>query len=135
MTAEKSFDWQEYMQLARELAGRPEEGSVRTSISRAYYFVYNLAMIRAKANGYTPTPGESTHVQLWRLFGGSPEPECQRLSQMGLRLKQKREKADYESAYIRIVEDVEAVLEDAADFAVRLRKLPGRHPNPGSVRR
>lgn len=134
MKAEHAFDWSEYLGLARELANRKEESCLRTSISRAYYFVYNLALNRAKVNGYVPAPGESSHAQLWRLFGQNPDAECQRLSQTALRLKRNRERADYEPIYSRISDDVEVVLSDAAAFAGALNRLPSRHPNPGSVR-
>jgi predicted secreted protein len=79
--------------------------------------------------------GESTHGQLWRLFNQSPEPECIYLGQIALRLKEKREKADYRSVYRRIEEEVPQVLSEARDFAARLGRLAPRHPNPASVRR
>ena len=104
-------------------------------LSRAYYFIYNLALNRGKQDGFASKQGESTHKQLWRLFQESPEPECKRLGQIAFRLKLKRENADYEPLYRRIEEDLPEVLSDAQDFADRLDRLPPRHPNPESVRR
>ncbi len=131
---DQPFDWSEYLTLAQELASRTEEGCLRSALSRAYYCVYNLAFTRAQRNGFQPAQGESTHAQLWRLFSKSPEPECITLGQIALRLKLKREKADYHPFYRRIQEEVPDVLADAQDFATRLGKLAARHPNPQSVR-
>jgi hypothetical protein len=129
------FDWSEYLKLAKELAARKEEACLRSSLSRAYYYVYNLALTRAERNGFVSVQGESTHGQLWRLYSQSPEPECICLGQIALRLKEKREKADYRSVYRRIEEEVPQVLSEALDFAARLGRLAPRHPNPASVRR
>jgi hypothetical protein len=129
------FDWSEYLKLAKELAARKEEACLRSSLSRAYYYVYNLALTRAERNGFVSVQGESTHGQLWRLYSQSPEPECIYLGQIALRLKEKREKADYRSVYRRIEEEVPQVLSEALDFAARLGRLAPRHPNPASVRR
>jgi hypothetical protein len=133
--AEQPFDWTEYLKLAEDLATRHEEACLRTSLSRAYYYIYNLALIRAERNGFVSVQGESTHGQLWRLFSQSPEPECIYLGQIALRLKEKREKADYRPVYRRVEEEVPQVLLEAQDFAARLGRLAPRHPKPLSVRR
>jgi uncharacterized protein (UPF0332 family) len=131
----KPFDWSRYFQLADELAKRGDEASVRTALSRAYYYVYHLALQRAQANGFTTLTGEGTHKQLWRNYSGSPEPDCQTLAEIAARLKEKRERADYHQTYNRISDEIPGMLADARDFADRLRRLPSRHPNPVSVRR
>lgn len=133
MTA-RPFDWHEYFKLAQELAARKDEARLRSALSRAYYYVYHLALNRAKLNGFAPRAGESTHMQLWRLFELSPEPECMSLGHVALRLKEKRERADYEPVYRRLEDEVLPILEDAQEFAVRLGKLPQRHPDPKSQR-
>jgi uncharacterized protein (UPF0332 family) len=132
--ANQPFDWTGYLALAQEFATRNEEACLRSSVSRAYYFVYNLALSRAERNGFVYKPGESTHVQLWRLFSKSPEPECFYLGQIALRMKQKRKMADYGSFYRRIEEEVPQVLLEARNFAARLGKLAPRHPDPSSIR-
>jgi hypothetical protein len=99
--ASQPFDWAGYLRLANELASRNDEACLRSSLSRAYYYVYHLALIRARRNGFQARPGESTHVQLWRLYNGSPEPACLNLGQMALRLKEKRERADYDSVLVQ----------------------------------
>ena len=129
------FDWSEYFRLADELGRREDEASLRSAISRAYYYVYHLALARAEANAYRTLPGEGKHMQLWRVFSTSPEPDCQKLAVIAARLKEKRERADYESYYARIAEEVPVLLADAREFAALLGRLPGRHPDPKSMRR
>jgi uncharacterized protein (UPF0332 family) len=128
------FDWSQYLRLAEELAKRPEESAQRSALSRAYYYVYHLALQRARANGFTRLDGESTHKQLWRNFNDSPEPDCRKLAELAGRLKQKRERADYDDQYMRLAEEIPEMLLDAQNFAARLQRLNPRHPNPASIR-
>jgi uncharacterized protein (UPF0332 family) len=133
--ASATFNWSQYFRLAGELGSTTDEAYLRSALSRAYYYVYHMALKRAEANSYKPLPNEGTHSQLWRLFGSSPEPDCQRLAAIALRLKEKRERADYESHYARVADDVPAVLAEAQQFVAMLNRLPARHPNPQSQRR
>jgi uncharacterized protein (UPF0332 family) len=128
------LDWLEYYNLAIELARRPEEAYLRTAISRAYYCVYHLGLQRAEANDFTPIRGESTHNQLWRIFKGSPEYACRQLGEIAMRLKEKRERADYRDVFPRVADEVPNVLADTQAFVEGLRRLPARHPDPKSVR-
>jgi uncharacterized protein (UPF0332 family) len=128
------FDWSNYLGLAVELGNSTDEASLRSVISRAYYCVYHLALARAMANEFNVRPGEATHAQLWRVFNTSPVPECQRLGTIAARLKEKRERADYENYFARVAEEVPGLLADAKEFAERLNRLPSRYPNPKSMR-
>ena len=101
-----AFNWSRYLDLAKDLGSRHDEASLRSAISRAYYHVYHLALQRALNNGFQPARGESTHHQLWRVFSDSPEPDCQRLAFIANKLKEKRQRADYEGRYSRAAEDV-----------------------------
>ena len=134
MTRPMPFDWLEFLTLAEELGERADEGSLRSALSRAYYYVYHLALRRAQDNNFKATPGEGTHTQLWRVFSTNPEPACWKLAEIAVRLKEKRERADYNLSYPRLQEEVPDVLADARDFATRLARLPARHPNPKSQR-
>ncbi len=134
MIVSAPFDWSAYLTLAEELAIRADEASLRSALSRAYYYVYHLALKRAQTNGFKAVPGEGTHIQLWRLFSQSPESACKHLAQIAGRLKEKRERADYELVFVRLREEVPQLLADARDFAKRLANLQDRHPSPSSVR-
>ena len=134
MTWPMPFDWSGFLTLADELGKRGDEASLRSALSRAYYYVYHLALRRAQDNDFKPLSGEGTHAQLWRVFSTNPEPDCRKLAEIAVRLKEKRERADYNPFYARVREEIPDVLADARDFASRLAKLPARHPNPKSQR-
>ena len=126
------FDRSQFLTLAAELAERTDEASLRSALSRTYYYVYHLALKRADDNGFKHLPGEAMHAQLWRLFNDNPEPDCRKLAEIGARLKDERQRADYNTIFARIQDEVPDVLADARDFAARLSRLPSRHPNPKS---
>jgi uncharacterized protein (UPF0332 family) len=129
------IDWSEYLRLAEELGERRgDEAALRTSISRAYYYVYHLALKRAETNNFRAQRGEPSHVQLWRVFSENPDAECRRLGDLGSRLKENRRRADYDTVFVRAADDVPTILSDARDFALRLSRLPARLPNPASQR-
>jgi len=132
--ATQPFDWSQFLALAQGLAARGTEACCRSSLSRAYYYVYNIALARASQNGYVRREGESSHSQLWRVYNLSPEQECIRLGQIGLRLKAKREQADYDRNYPRVEDELPGLLNEAQEFAARLANLPIRFPNPASMR-
>lgn len=134
MTAPTPFDWSGFLRLAEELGKRADEASLRSALSCVYYYVYHLALSRAEANQFKPLPGEGTHTQLWRVFSTNPEPDCRKLAAIALRLKEERERADYNPLYARVHEEIPHVPADAHDFATRLIKLPARHPNEKSRR-
>jgi uncharacterized protein (UPF0332 family) len=133
--AAQSFDWSKYHDLANELSKRHDEASLRSALSRAYYYVYHIALERAEANSFTVRAGEGSHTQLWRVFSGSPVAECQKLAEIASRLKQKRERADYNQRYVRIEEDIPEMLDEVGQFAVKLKQLDHRLPNPASQRK
>jgi hypothetical protein len=128
-----AFDWGEYLTLATTLAGQADEASQRSSVSRAYYYVYHLARTRAENNGFRPVDG-GVHRQLWSLYKGVPVPECQQLGVMGDRMKVRRERADYQGVYPRLTEEVADMLERAREFSERLGRVDARHPNPAAQR-
>jgi uncharacterized protein (UPF0332 family) len=129
------FDWSDYFKLAGELAKRTEDSCRRTAIGRAYYYVFHLARKRIEANGFTLFPGGDSHKQVWEKFSGSAEADCKKLGEIAKRLKEKRQRADYDDFYARLGDNVPAVLADAQDFAYRLARLPSRLPANIGVRR
>lgn len=131
--AAAQFDWSKYLELAEELGKRVDEASRRSAISRAYYYVYHLALERAEANDFIAVIG-GVHTQLWQLFTASPDPDCLKLGTIAVRLKKLRERADYEPMFVRIDEEIPFVLEDAQVFAALLSKLPARHPSKRAMR-
>jgi uncharacterized protein (UPF0332 family) len=126
----EQFDWADLYKLADELSKREDYASLRTAMGRAYYYVYHLALDRARLNGFTTISGEGTHTQLWRNYSASPDPSCSGLAIIATRLKEKRERADYNDYYKRLKDDIPEMLADASDFAAKLKALPARFPDP-----
>jgi uncharacterized protein (UPF0332 family) len=122
------FEWAEYLTLADELSKRTEESCRRSAMGRAYYYVYHLALARSIANGLVVRSGEGTHTQLWRIFSQSPDPSTRKLGELAKRLKEKRERADYNAYYSRLEEEIPEMLADAKAFATALSALPARFP-------
>jgi hypothetical protein len=123
-----SFDWNNFLLLAEELADRDDVASKRTAISRAYYFMLNLALARAKARGGWPL-AESTHNWCWQQYQAGPDSVCQRLGLAGQRIKAKRVRADYENAdFANLPQEVQRVLLEARKFRQDLAGLDPRYP-------
>ncbi len=123
------FDWTNYLTLAEDLAKKQDEASKRTAISRAYYFVYNIASDRVLANGGRFPGGESSHNWCWSKYEKGPDPTCIQLGVSGQRMKVRREWADYKKGHKqRLDDEVQLMLQDARDFQRDLGRLPARCP-------
>jgi hypothetical protein len=123
-----SFDWNNFLVLAEELAQRGDEAAKRTAISRAYYFIFNLAYARAEVSGGIFVAGDR-HAQCWRRYMATPDPACQKLGIAGDRMKGRRISADYEApTKARLDDEVRRSLEEARQFSADLTALPTRFP-------
>lgn len=125
------FDWTNYLILAEELAGKADEASKRTAISRAYYFVFNIAFARAEITA-GHLPGEyGSHKWCWEKYMGTPDPACRQLGNNGQRMHAKRVRVDYKKGDIlRLDEEVRRTLADARQFQIDFANLPPRYPLP-----
>jgi hypothetical protein len=125
-----AFDWNEYLRLALELQKRSDEASLRTAISRAYYFVFNTAQNRPAVALYIHDPKLPIHKELWSLYERN-DGECKRLATLANRLKLKRVKADYQDlSYTRVADDLRGVIMDAKACAAILASLDPSLPKP-----
>ncbi len=126
------FDWINYLTLAESLAEEPsDEASRRTAISRAYYFVYNIASDRLRSRGAQFPGGESPHNWCWNKYRKGPDPTCVQLGINGQRMKPRWEWADYKKAdKPRIDDEVTLMLAEARDFQRDIGNLPARYPFP-----
>lgn len=124
------FDWSGYLDLAQELQKRTDEASLRTAISRAYYFVYNTAQNRPAVSEYRLDPKLPKHEELWSLYERN-DGECKRLATIANRLKFKRVKADYQNfSYTRVADELRGVITDAKTCAEILAALDISLPRP-----
>jgi uncharacterized protein (UPF0332 family) len=99
-----SFDWPDYLALARSLSGDAdvtpsEEARLRSALSRAYYGVYGSARAVAKLHGYTPQRFETSHQTLIRYFKESPDRARKSIGLNLERMQKNRERADYERRF------------------------------------
>ncbi len=123
------FDWQEYLRLAQNLSTNTDEASKRTSISRAYYFVFHLASKRAIDNGYPP--GTANHQGLWAHYQKDMSSrDARQLATLGTTMKNVRVLADYKAVVPSLQDQMEQQLRDAADFLLKLNALPPGSPPP-----
>ena len=97
-----SFDWHEYLVLARELAGSPtvpsiEEARLRSAISRAYYAAFGRARLHLSAvEGDTGIPATSeAHQQVGDNFAANPDPLHRLIGEHLRTLRLNRNLADY----------------------------------------
>lgn len=93
-----SFDWNEYLQLAKHLGGLRNEAASRTAVSRAYYCAFHAASLSLKSNNITTNPkyARDRHLQVWKIYIDSSDRDCVRIGNKGQRLKIERHAADYE---------------------------------------
>ena len=132
--ATQPFDWAQYYKVAGELSTHAEEAYLRTSISRAYYYIFHLGRKRVWDNGFALNRGDA-HKQVWGKFSDSPDHRCRKLAEDAKRLKEKRERADYEPHYPRIDKDAPIVVTLAAQFATGLTNLDAALPRNTGVMR
>ena len=127
-----AFDWRSYLTLAKTLAAATnDEASWRSAVSRSYYSAFNLAMLRATANGYKNKSDETgnSHKLLWELYSRNTDnAECRRLSLLGPRMKRRRVKADYDSHVNRLPDELKDAIEDADECVIILSSLPREFP-------
>ena len=98
-----SFDWLEYLDLARELAGSTtglssQEARLRSAISRSYYAAFCKARnhLRDKEGVDTIPNGGQVHSYVRNQFTRSPDRVRKRAGTNLNRLRIDRNKADYD---------------------------------------
>jgi len=124
-----SFDWKDYLTLAKTLAGSTDDASLRTAISRAYYCVFNLSLYRAKLNEFRTKDDASSHDQLWGLYGRNKiSRACGQVSVIGGRMKRRRVMADYRLFYDDLAEDAKDIITDAEECVALLESLAADLP-------
>jgi len=96
-----SFDWSEYLNLAKELVGQAstpanQEAKLRAAISRAYYAAFLNAQnyLRDKEGHSIPTTGDA-HGYVSQQFELSVDPVRRTLGENLVRLRIYRRQADY----------------------------------------
>ncbi len=96
-----SFDWSQYLNLAKELTGQStipanQEAKLRDAISRAYYAAFILARNYLRDHEGISIPKTSdAHRYVWEQFQLNPDPQRQLIANNLKRLRAYRRQADY----------------------------------------
>jgi len=94
------FDWDEFLELAEELARRRgDDAALRSAISRAYYAAYHRASEYTMSRGERLTFTAADHRSVWAWFRRPDAGALSReIADAGIRLRQARREADYDRA-------------------------------------
>ena len=101
-----SFDWSQYLNLAKELAGQatgpagPEARS-RSALSRAYYALLCLARNHLRDKEGLSIPRNKVHTYVIEQFKDSPDSTRSQFGHDLDRLRWDRNKADYDDYFPR----------------------------------
>lgn len=94
-----TFDWSEYLNLARKLAGTDanpgNEAELRSAISRAYYAAFITARNYLRDRDNIRIPRERSHQFVINQFRESSDNYRAKLGRRLLRLRNYRVSADY----------------------------------------
>jgi hypothetical protein len=118
-----AFAWALFLELAVELAARPDEAAWRTAIGRAYYTVLGLAADALPAAERATVNPRNAHERIWQLYALSTIAGCRRLGNLGYRLRGQRRVADYVASHVVQERDARQAVHDAQ----QLLSLLGRH--------
>ncbi len=96
-SAEEPFDWTDLFELAKELAQREDEASLRCSVSRSYYAVFNIAreVLADLDPDYRAMRSKDSHKQVWDRMRALPQRQARTAERSGRSLLGKRKTADY----------------------------------------
>jgi len=124
------FDWREFLIVAHGMRNERGEGAQRTCLGRAYYYVYNLGLAKARAANFTgQKPG--LHTKLWDWCQKQPDPVVKQLGIAGLRMLRLRIEADYnDSAIPNLAVEVQTQISRAQLFESLVAKSDGQAPPP-----
>lgn len=117
------FDWNQYLELARELEGRRDESALRSAASRAYYSVFCQARNWLEARGWTRPPVD-VHASVWREFRNSGDFKRKQIGIDGTRLKRMRVMADYFDTLLNPSSHARDAVIKATGVLALLRGLP-----------
>jgi len=120
-----SFDWINYLRLAEDLAARGDEASLRSAISRAYYFLFNVAYARAEKNlGPKPENDQTTHKWCWNAYANCGNQAGEELAAECERLKWLRVQMDYyNNQRRRLDQDCARFITEVKDLSAKLSAM------------
>ena len=125
-----SFDWSEYLNTARELAGQAtalasDEAKKRSAISRAYYAAFCSARnhLRDKEHDQSIPVGGDAHGYVRKQFKTSKDKVRREIGEDLARLVAKRNLADYDDTIERLEGETHLVLNWSQEVLSDLSRL------------
>ena len=125
------FDFKEYYKVSKniELDTKlsAQESYRRTAVSRAYYSAYKISDIFLKDNYptiYSGSKGKGGHQVVWNLFGIVDDLKGLGIQNRGLRLLEKRKKADYNSNDVVNKLDMRLSNNEAEEILKKIKEDP-----------
>ena len=120
-----SFQWARYLDLARELAGKPvtvegQEAKLRSSISRAYYAAFHKAREHLLTVDRFPSQNLNEHEYVKNWFLQRQTPLTQRIGADLDRLRLDRNWADYRDEWRGGIGSLRKTTEQALIMAERI---------------
>ena len=99
-----SFDWGEYLRLAKELANKSGEAELRSAISRAYYSIFRRACKVLESKNIQITRSGMDHQLVPEILKARNDihPDARQLGIHLERLRDDRRRADYEDKFPNI---------------------------------
>jgi len=111
-----------YLQLAKELALKKDEASLRSAASRAYYASFHKIKLFAENNG-TKFPGSKTfkiHGEVVQFLTGHRDPNMYHFGAELDRMRKDRNSCDYDDSVKNIKKTIENALISAEEIFVNI---------------
>jgi hypothetical protein len=125
-----AFDWRDFLVVAHEQRNDQREGIQRTSLGRAYYYVYNLGLTKATTQNFSMRRGQGgSHRQLWDWFQKHSDMTIRQMGVEANRMYSNRISADYNDAPIPTAAyEVKLQLRRAQKFETLMAQINGQQP-------
>jgi hypothetical protein len=91
------FNWENYINIAKELFEGHSEAHFRSSISRAYYGIYNIVVVAVKEKYKEYNIEDENHGNLFKFLISREDADDVFIGAMLDKLRINRNKADYNS--------------------------------------
>ncbi len=125
-----SFDWTEYLNLARSLVGQStpypsEEAKKRCAISRAYYaaLLKTRGYLASRIPPVVPAYGDNIHEFVPDELQKSRDRRAQKISEELRRMRKDRSRADYADTMYALSDRVTLTVKRAEAVIRRLTEL------------
>ena len=114
----KQFIWDDYLSLAEDLVSQGGEAALRSAISRAYYAAFCKARNSLRESG-VDVRGRN-HLWLWEQYRRSDDDETHLVGETGDRLRQVRNRADYDDVFVGLAPRVTTAMLQASYVVQRV---------------